>query len=176
MSGDKSRFPSKLSSSFVFLCALLLYKAFPSSLCVLPHGLPLQQCVALVIPSCLKQTDGIRESDGQFSQCMCRLVRFGVCVFRMHTCFSFLFPATTLSPSAQVFCMAGVVCVCVCVSVRTRAHAFGNYLTHRVSKSGAALFPGPALAILDARCQSGSEGSHRCSFFSSLSAHQSRVV
>lgn len=50
--------------------ALFLSKVSSSSLCVLPHGFPLQQCVALVITSCLKQTDGIRESDGQFSQCL----------------------------------------------------------------------------------------------------------
>lgn len=50
--------------------ALFLCVPSPSSLCVLPHGFPLHQCVALVITSCLIQTDGIRESDGQFSQCL----------------------------------------------------------------------------------------------------------
>lgn len=104
---------------FLSLCAPPR-QASPSSLCVLPHGFPPQQCVALVITSCLKQTDGIRESDGQFSQCMCRLLRFCACV--PHACmFLFLFPATTpqpLHPTLQVFCMAGV-CTSVCVHART---------------------------------------------------------
>lgn len=109
--------------------ALFLSKASQSSLCVL---FPLQQCVALVITSCLKQTDGITESDGQFSQClfspcMCTQPPF-VCVFCGYS--SLL--ATTSSSSPLFTCtfpvsMADVCCVSVCT------RDVGNYLTGCVS-------------------------------------------
>lgn len=97
--------------------ALFLSKASQSSLCVL---FPLQQCVALVITSCLKQTDGITESDGQFSQClfspcMCTQPPF-VCVcvlwvffFTCHHLF-FLTPVHMHIPSEHGWC---VLCECV---------------------------------------------------------------
>ena len=104
------------------------------SLCVLPHGFPLQQCVALVITSCLKQTDGIRESDGQFSQCLfsprtCTHVPFFFfffffCVSVLYASFTLLSQSPFLTPpphrlSLCEFAFAhGQVCVCVCVCSR----------------------------------------------------------
>lgn len=115
-------------SLFIYRClsfAFFFSKSSPSSLCVLPHGFPLQQRVALVITSCLKQTDGIRESDGQFSQClfslrMCTQLLFA-CVFCMHTTLllsiSFRLPPHSPSPSLPVslhLCTADV-CLSECV-------------------------------------------------------------
>lgn len=101
-----------LSLSFF---VLVLSKSSLSSLCVLPHGFSLQQCVALVITSCLKQTDGVRESDGQFSQClfslcMCTQLLFA-CVFCMHTTLllSVSFRLPPHSPLSLSFCEFAVV-------------------------------------------------------------------
>lgn len=87
--------------------------------CDLPHGFPLQQCVALVITSCLKQTDGIRESDGQFSQSLlspylCTLLLFCACVICMHASFllfvSSFFMSLLLSPTSCEFVHNWCVC------------------------------------------------------------------
>lgn len=107
----------------------------PSSLCVLPHGFPLQQCVALVITSCLKQTDGIRESDGQFSQCLfspCMCTQLFPCVCVLYArFFSFrhllLTPPPPSLPVSLPLCTADV-CLCECVQADV-----GNYLTECVS-------------------------------------------
>lgn len=117
-----------LSSSFIALSSSLKLLHL---LCVLPHGFTLQQCVALVITSCLKQTDGIRESDGQFSQCICTLLLFCVCVLYAGflTSCHLLHSAQPLTPSYPPYFLPASlssVDVCLCVDV-------GNYLTDRVS-------------------------------------------
>lgn len=98
--------------------ALFLSEVSPSSLCVLPHGFPLRQYVALVITSCLKQTDGIRESDGQFSQRMCtQLPFFFFCVFSVCTLLLFSLPPPSLSHALPASLRsADVCCARVCVS------------------------------------------------------------
>lgn len=132
-----------LSSSFIALlfCALFLSKAFPCSLCVLPHCFPPQQCVALVITSCLKQTDGIRESDGQFSRCfppcLCTQLLFCGCFFFAIASLPHAISHKTHPPPHQLsldLCMTGV-CVCVCVFIACEANV-GNYLTRWVSPVG----------------------------------------
>lgn len=143
---------STFALSFIYRSlpfALLPSKASSSSL-----------CVALVITSCLKQTDGIRESDGQFSQrmfCLCmRTELLSACALSMHTLLpssSFtLHPASpSLSVSLHLY-MVGV-CLCECVRRIRWGITWQNVLVHDGSRTVSS--HAVALAILDARCHSG---------------------
>lgn len=135
--------------------ALFLSKASQSSLCVL---FPLQQCVALVITSCLKQTDGITESDGQFSQClfspcMCTQPPFCVCV-----CFVgillYLPPPLLPHPCSHAHSQwAWLMCVVWVCAQGTWGITWQDVLAE--DGSGTVSSPALVLAIWDARCHSG---------------------